>query len=62
MEIRTCSFCGDALEPGTGLLYAKKDGSTYYFCSSKCKSNFDLGRLPRRIVWTEKGRAQLKKE
>jgi len=49
------------LEPGTGKLYVKKDGSTYYMCSSKCMSNFKLGRLPRRTVWTEKGRIQLKK-
>ena len=49
------------LEPGTGKLYVKKDGSTYFMCSSKCMSNFALGRLPRRTEWTEKGRIQLKK-
>ena len=62
MEQRKCSFCGDLLEPGTGKLFAKKDGSTYYFCSSKCQNNFKLGRLPRRTVWTEQGRIYLKKE
>ncbi len=61
MEQRKCSFCGEILEPGTGILFAKKDGSSYYFCSSKCKNNFGLGRLPRRTVWTEQGRAYLKK-
>jgi large subunit ribosomal protein L24e len=49
------------LEPGTGKLYVKKDGSTYFLCSSKCVSNFALGRLPRRTEWTEKGKIQLKK-
>ncbi|WP_094228184.1 50S ribosomal protein L24e [Methanolobus psychrotolerans] len=61
MEQRKCSFCGKFLEPGTGKLFVKKDGSSYYFCSSKCESNFDLGRLPRRTVWTEQGRIHLKK-
>ncbi|MGD9780264.1 50S ribosomal protein L24e [Methanomethylovorans sp.] len=61
MEQRKCSFCGELLEPGTGKLFAKKDGSTYYFCSSKCENNFMLGRLPRRTVWTEQGRIYLKK-
>lgn len=61
MEQRKCSFCGDLLEPGTGKLFAKKDGSTYYLCSSKCENNFMLGRLPRRTTWTEQGRIHLKK-
>ncbi|MBP1909059.1 50S ribosomal protein L24e [Methanolobus bombayensis] len=61
MEQRKCSFCGEFLEPGTGKLFVKKDGSTYYFCSSKCENNFNLGRLPRRTVWTEQGRVYLKK-
>ncbi|MDY0386477.1 MAG: 50S ribosomal protein L24e [Methanolobus sp.] len=61
MEQRKCSFCGEFLEPGTGKLFVKKDGSSYYFCSSKCESNFELGRLPRRTVWTEQGRIYLKK-
>ncbi|MGP8329604.1 MAG: 50S ribosomal protein L24e [Methanosarcinaceae archaeon] len=61
MEQRKCSFCGDMLEAGTGMLYAKRDGSIFYFCSSKCKNNFKLGRLPRRTAWTEEGRIALKK-
>ncbi|TGC07901.1 50S ribosomal protein L24e [Methanolobus halotolerans] len=61
MEQRKCSFCGNFLEAGTGKLFVKKDGSTYLFCSSKCEGNFELGRLPRRTVWTEQGRIHLKK-
>ena len=56
MEKRKCSFCGDAIESGTGKLYAKKDGTIFYFCSSKCQANSDLGRIPRRVRWTEAGR------
>lgn len=61
MEQRKCSFCGALLEPGTGKLFVKRDGSNYFFCSSKCEGNFDLGRLPRRTEWTEQGRIYLKK-
>lgn len=53
-----CSFCGNALSKGTGLLYAKKDGSIMYFCSAKCKKNMlTLGREGRRVKWTSKARA-----
>lgn len=61
MEQRKCSFCGGFLEAGTGKIFIKKDGSSFLFCSSKCEKNFDLGRLPRRTVWTEQGRVYLKK-
>jgi len=33
---------------GTGKLYARKDGTVFYFCSSKCQGNLNLGRLPER--------------
>lgn len=52
-EKRNCSFCGNAIEPGTGKMYIKKDGTVYYFCNNKCKKNrVDLGRVPRRTRWT----------
>ncbi|MDD3406863.1 MAG: 50S ribosomal protein L24e, partial [Methanomicrobium sp.] len=43
-----CSFCGEQIEPGTGKMFVKKDGSIFYFCSSKCQNNYRLGRVPRR--------------
>ncbi len=49
-----CSFCGANMEPGTGKLYAKNDGTLFYFCSNKCEVNqMDLKRVPRHIRWTE---------
>ncbi|MCD6474208.1 MAG: 50S ribosomal protein L24e [Thermoplasmata archaeon] len=48
-----CSFCGKEIEPGTGMMYVKKDGSILYFCSSKCRKNMlELGRDPKRVRWT----------
>ncbi|MDF1556781.1 MAG: 50S ribosomal protein L24e [ANME-2 cluster archaeon] len=53
MESRKCSFCGGNIEVGTGKMYVKKDGSTLYFCTSKCQKNMKLGRIPRRVEWTD---------
>ena len=49
-----CSFCGSDLLLGSGKMYAKKDGTTFYFCSGKCeKSLIVLGRKPAKVKWTE---------
>jgi large subunit ribosomal protein L24e len=48
-----CSFCDSATPKGTGLLYVKKDGTIFSFCSSKCKKNaLGLKREGRRQKWT----------
>ena len=52
---RVCSFCGDDIEPGTGKMFVKKDGTIFYFCSAKCEKNqLRLGRVPRRVKWTKR--------
>jgi large subunit ribosomal protein L24e len=62
VDTYTCSFCGGEMEPGTGKMFVKKDGSIFYFCSTKCSKNYALKRIPRRIVWTKAGRKALGKE
>jgi len=62
VDTYTCTFCGEKIEPGTGKMYVRKDGSIFYFCSSKCQNNYRLGRVPRRVEWTEAGRKALGKE
>lgn len=48
-----CSFCGTAIEAGTGKMYIKRDGSVFHFCSSKCQRNqVELGRVNRHVKWT----------
>ncbi len=56
VETYVCSFCGASMEPGTGKMFVRKDGSIYYFCSTKCQTNYRLGRVPRRVAWTKAGR------
>jgi len=47
-----CTFCKSEIEPGTGMMYIKKDATIYYFCSSKCEKNLlKLHRNPRKVKW-----------
>jgi large subunit ribosomal protein L24e len=62
VEQHVCTFCGSQLEPGTGKMYVKKDGSVMFFCSSKCQNNQKLGRVPRRVEWTAAGKKALGKK
>ena len=59
VDRHSCSFCGVDIEPGTGKLYIKKDGTKYHFCSMKCQKNQTLlKRVNRNVKWTaafEKG-------
>ena len=50
---RDCDFCGDAIEPGTGTMFVRTDGTTIHYCSAKCEKNADLGREARDLEWTE---------
>ena len=54
-----CSFCGNPIEPGTGLMLVGNDNQRSYFCSRKCEHNLvRLGRKARKLKWTahyEKG-------
>src|SRR5256886_15940178 len=51
---RSCSFCGNEIEPGTGKMFIRKDGTVFLFCSHKCQANMlKLGRVPRWTPWTQ---------
>ena len=53
MDKRSCSFCGIDIEPGTGKMYVKKDGTKWNFCSGKCQKNMvGLKRVNRNVKWT----------
>ncbi len=54
---RTCAFCGNDIEPGTGKMFIRRDGTIHFFCSSKCERNLlGLGRQPRWTRWTKQFR------
>jgi len=56
-QTRECDYCGADIEPGTGTMFVRKNGTTIHFCSSKCEKNADLGREARDLSWTEAGGA-----
>lgn len=63
VERRICSFCGENIEPGTGRMYIKKDGTAFTFCNSKCRKNMlKLNRTPRFAAWTSYHVKGIKKE
>lgn len=50
---RSCSFCAGEIEPGTGAMFVKRDGTVFHFCSSSCrKQQLHLGRVGHRVKWT----------
>ena len=50
---RQCSFCAEEIEPGTGMMFVKRDGTVFHFCSSSCrKQQLNLGRVGHRFKWT----------
>lgn len=52
--VMKCSFCKSSIEKGTGKMFVKNTGEIFYFCSSKCEKNFNLGRNPRKVKWVIK--------
>ncbi len=55
-----CNFCGIQIPKGTGIMFVKKDGTTYRFCSKKCEKNqLKLKRKSAKTRWTERAQ-QLK--
>ena len=55
VKTQKCSFCGRDIEPGTGMMFVRNDGTVLWFCSSKCrKSLVELKRDPRKLKWTLK--------
>jgi len=50
---KKCSFCDLPIELGRGKMYVKRDGTVFYFCSSKCERNMiRLGRKRRKVHWS----------
>nr|WP_247417836.1 50S ribosomal protein L24e [Halomarina salina] len=53
---RTCDYTGEEIEPGTGVMYVKNDGTVLHFVNSKAEKNYLMGREARDLEWTEAGR------
>jgi large subunit ribosomal protein L24e len=57
VDTRTCDYSGEEIEPGTGTMYVKTDGTILHFKDSKAEKNYFLGREARDLEWTQDGQA-----
>lgn len=58
VDRRKCDCCGEFIEPGTGIMYVRLDGTVLYFDDSKCEKNIKKGNTPADLEWTEESRQQ----
>ena len=58
----TCSFCGEEIPIGRGIMFVKTSGEIFYFCSSKCERNWKMKRDPKKVKWTKTSRRLRGKE
>jgi len=56
VEKRTCDYTGADIEPGTGIMYVRKNGNVLHFVDSKAEKNYLMGREARDLEWTKQGR------
>jgi len=57
VSTRTCEFSGEEIEPGTGIMYVRNDGTVLHFKDRKAEKNYFMGREARGLEWTQAGRA-----
>lgn len=57
VDTRICDYTGEEIEPGTGTMYVRKDGTVLHFVDSKAEKNYFLGREARDLEWTADGQA-----
>jgi large subunit ribosomal protein L24e len=51
VQKRTCDYTGEEIEPGTGTMFVKTDGTVLWFKDSKARKNYMLGRESRDLEW-----------
>jgi large subunit ribosomal protein L24e len=51
MARRTCDYTGEEIEPGTGKMFVRTDGTILWFKNSKAEKNYFLGRESRDLEW-----------
>jgi large subunit ribosomal protein L24e len=49
-----CSFSGEEIPPGKGIMFVRTDGRILYFKNRKAEKNYlKLHRKPRETKWTK---------
>ena len=57
-----CSFCGRDYKNPRGLTLVLVDGSVKNLCSSKCRKNYELGRISKKVNWIRKSEESKEKK
>ncbi|MBD3253592.1 MAG: 50S ribosomal protein L24e [Candidatus Lokiarchaeota archaeon] len=53
VKVKKCSFCGNDIAIGRGVMFVKRDGTIHNFCSKKCrKAMLIYKKNPRKTRWT----------
>jgi large subunit ribosomal protein L24e len=53
VKVKKCGFCGYDIAIGRGVMFVKKDGTIYNFCTNKCrKALIKQNKNPRKTRWT----------
>jgi large subunit ribosomal protein L24e len=47
----TCDYTGESIEPGTGKMFVRTDGTILWFKDSKAEKNYFMGREARDLEW-----------
>ena len=55
-----CSYCKKHYEIPRGLTFVLSNGEVLYFCSSKCKKNWNMGRRADKLSWITKRKDEVK--
>ena len=62
VQKRTCDYSGQEIEPGTGTMLVKKDGTVLWFADAKCEKNYRMGREARELEWVGDDRDDAEEE
>jgi len=54
-----CSFCKTSYEFPRGTTVVQKSGDVTYYCSSKCRKNFEMGRVSKKVKWVKKSKGKI---
>jgi large subunit ribosomal protein L24e len=54
-----CSFCKTQYEFPRGTTVVQKNGEAAHYCSSKCRKNFEMGRVSKKVKWVKKSKEKV---
>jgi len=53
VRVKVCDFTGEQIEPGTGIMYVRTDGTVLNFKNKKAEKLYFEGTDPREVEWTQ---------